>query len=313
MQDYFKGIPSPSAHHTHTLKHTFTHSHTHTQYYMSSLTRCLSPGCGSWAFERGLCRTHAKSHANDPVAQAQAQLYVQYKDAVAMKTGTICVSPSANASHLKLSDGEAVDILDLCSDNATVIVRTAAGLLGYYDVSCLMSEEEVYAAWERDNAAAIRAHEEERKEAERKAEAEYEIQLKLQMQQRLEEDRRREAEERERRKREAEAKMRALEEAREREQAELQRKATQRKQEADRRARERAALSEKLRAEARSTREASDRERTAMLERKRAEHQAWEAEQARKKDEEFLASLPKWKRELILRKRGGGVPASAAQ
>ena len=75
---------------------------------MAGQPRCSAPGCSGWAFERTLCRQHAKTAKEDPNAGAMAALWTRYATAPAIKENVLCVALSGNPAHTALREGEKV-------------------------------------------------------------------------------------------------------------------------------------------------------------------------------------------------------------
>lgn len=259
-------------------------------------------GCSAWQFQEGLCRAHARQEA-DPLTRSLAQLYTRYNGQPPLRPNLIVFKQSVNPSHVRLADGEIVHVMDLCSDNETVVIQTQAKELGYYAVACLATEEEVYELWKKENAREIEEHDRLSREEEKRRELEYEEYMRKEMIRKAREDEEKRARLAAQRQREAEERQRQLELQRMQEELEAMKKAEERKKKEEEMARLREEMYRLNLEEARRLREESDSTFAQEQARKAEERRIWEAEQARKKDEAFLATLPPWKKDLVLRKR----------
>ena len=81
-------------------------------------------GCQGWEFQAGLCRQHASSK---PELAAAIEYY---KDRPPLHAGLLVTQAVASPHYINIAEGDKVDILDILSDNQSVIIRRADGGIG---------------------------------------------------------------------------------------------------------------------------------------------------------------------------------------
>lgn len=82
-------------------------------------------GCSGWEFLSGLCRQHATAK---PELAAAIE---HYKEKAPLQAGLVVTQNVASPHYIAISEGDKVDILDVLSDNQSVIVRRADGGIGW--------------------------------------------------------------------------------------------------------------------------------------------------------------------------------------
>ena len=86
--------------------------------------KCNICDCTGWEFKNGLCSKHA---ASKPELTAAIEVYQGREP---MQSGLIVTQQVSSPHYIALQSGEKVDILDIMSDNQSVIVRRADGGIG---------------------------------------------------------------------------------------------------------------------------------------------------------------------------------------
>lgn len=265
--------------------------------------RCLVKDCQAWEFMNGFCRQHVKQIEVDPAAKEQAKLTEMYRSTPAIKEHLVVSQQSNHPSHLKLGEGDYVDVVAVCSDNITYVCRTASGLIGYYDGRGLLTEEDVYALFIQEEAERAKQMEIERLAQAKLEEQRFEEKLRETMKLKAEEDRLRREAEAEQKRLYYEEQLRLYEAQQSREKQERQRQA----EELQRRKQEMAARQaeeNRLKAiEAHAIREVEEQQTEEMRRQRAREQHEWELEQARRKEAAYLQTLPPWKRDLVVRKK----------
>eukprot|EP00048_Salpingoeca_helianthica_P015899 m.229263 g.229263 ORF g.229263 m.229263 type:complete len:253 (-) comp17711_c0_seq1:69-827(-) len=246
-----------------------------------SRKRCLMYGCSGWEFASGLCRIHANAKP-ELCAAIEA-----YKEKPPLQEGLIVTQVVPSEHYIALEEGDKVAVLDVLSDNQSVIVRRADGGIGYFNINFLTTEEEILAQYQKEQSQASIIQQRQAEEAARQAELEYEQKMRHNMLAVAEADKQRRAMEVEQRKRDAEARLQA-EIARQQAEAEARRVAEEKL---------RAARAEQARKQAEL-----EAQRLAEAHKNR---QQWDEQEQRRQDAK-LQSLPQWQQNLIANKRRQG-------
>ncbi len=107
--------------------------------------RCIVQGCSAWeADQKGqVCVAHTKEYPQIAAA------VIKYASSPILKPDLIVYKSIASPYYLGLKEGEKVDVLDILSDDVSVIVKTKDGAIGYYNIEFLATEEEVRGGGER--------------------------------------------------------------------------------------------------------------------------------------------------------------------
>jgi hypothetical protein len=87
--------------------------------------KCVMQECAGWEFQSGLCRQHV---ASKPELAAAIEVY---KDRAPLQSDLVVTQAVASPHYVSLAAGDKVDILDVLSDNQSVIIRRADGGIGY--------------------------------------------------------------------------------------------------------------------------------------------------------------------------------------
>lgn len=101
--------------------------------------KCSIQGCGKWEFERNaqLCRPCMTKFPQVSAAVAK------HRDTEPIKTALIVRQAIASEHYLGVQPGDRVDVLDILSDNISVIIRSADGTIGFFNLDFLATDEEV--------------------------------------------------------------------------------------------------------------------------------------------------------------------------
>lgn len=91
--------------------------------------RCVMYGCSGWEFKSGLCRAHATSKPELAVA------IEQYREKPVLQENLVVTQAVPSEHYIALEAGDRVSVLDVLSDNQSIIVRRADGGIGYKVVS----------------------------------------------------------------------------------------------------------------------------------------------------------------------------------
>ena len=86
--------------------------------------KCVMYGCSGWEFASGLCRNHA--HAKPELTAA----IEQYKEKAPLQDNLVVTQVVPSEHYIALEAGDHVAVLDILSDNQSVIVRRADGGIG---------------------------------------------------------------------------------------------------------------------------------------------------------------------------------------
>lgn len=243
--------------------------------------RCIVQGCSAWEgdVKSQVCAQHTREYPQIAAA------VVKYSSAPVLKGDLVVHKTIASPHYLGLKEGEKVDVLDILSDDVSVIVRTKDHAIGYYNLEFLATEEELMVKWQTDAESDKLRAEQEAMEAKRAAEAAYEDQLRKNMFKKAEEDKERRKVEAIERQRQAEEQMRQLEERKK-----LEALSASQRAEAERQAR----------AHAEALKRAEEERRT---EEARKAKQEWDAQEEKFKLEKQFANMPQWKKDLLLKNR----------
>eukprot|EP01147_Barroeca_monosierra_P010501 gene10501-2629_t len=247
----------------------------------SARRRCVIQGCSSWEFDSvvHMCRNCCAQYSQ--VADAIRK----YQKASVLKPGLVVTKPIPSPFYLGLQEGDKVDILDILPDNTSIIVRTLDETIGYYNIDCVATEDEIVQKFQIEEERRKEEEEKMQKEAQRQAEELYEEQLKERMRMKAQEEKERRA---------AEAEMRRLEQDRLMEQLEQMRLVEQKRQQE---------------AEARRLALKAEQERIAQKEHERRVREAhemkrvWDLQKQQYEKEKRLANQPQWKRDLLEKRR----------
>jgi len=263
--------------------------------------RCLRRGCEKWEFEKGLCKgCIAEGGAVLTLASMDWEVY---KSKPPIATGLVVVATLEEPHFLVLREGDYVDVLEWQAEKNLAVCRTAAEAIGFYSIPALKTEEQIFAEFRDHEDVELVMELENKEQAERDAEAAYDAQLRQRMKDKAEADVKRRAQEAEERKLAAEERLKEFQEreAWEAEQKKLSAAESARKRR-DREARE-MVLHQNRVAEAHAEKRSTEITQLTRQEQKAKEAAAWEKAEKERKDNEYLASLPQWKRDVVLRKR----------
>lgn len=265
--------------------------------------RCMNRTCQRWEFKKGLCGPCIKE--GGLLVQLADTDWTVYKSKPPLAVNLVVVTTKDAGYFLELAEGDHVDVLewqpkglqDVC------VVRTKAEQIGYYSLSTLKTEEQIYEEFKINEDYDLLQELEQQEEAERQKEAQFEADLKNRMRQKAEQDRFNRENESKHRREEAERMLREIEEAKALAEADSRAKQAEvgayRRQQAEIKAKQ----DQMLRKDATAIRESEERAFTAKINSKEAASKAWEQSEAERKDKEYLDSLPAWKRAVILKKR----------
>lgn len=249
--------------------------------------RCVTPQCGKWANQGLLC----KDCARIPDAVRAADVVNRMSDIMTMPAMQTLIATKAASSqyHMQVEEGAKVDLLGQ-PENGLVLCRAGQQLAGYFPRASLMTEEEIYEHFIVDEDLQLLEEIEQEKRDKDQAARDYEIALQSRMKNKAASDKAQRAIDAETRKIEAERLQRELEERRvyEAEQARLRDQSDKQRK-----------------AEEAAKKSAAD---SARLNEARLNKAGWDSTEAAAKDSAYLASLPGWKRDMVLKKRaeGGG-------
>eukprot|EP00051_Salpingoeca_urceolata_P012762 m.158228 g.158228 ORF g.158228 m.158228 type:complete len:309 (+) comp17596_c0_seq2:1183-2109(+) len=265
--------------------------------------RCWWAGCTSWAFNGKLCRPHAKE--NPEVAQSLRVDWEAYAKAPAQVPNLFIFGAPEHPVHLQAPIGTQVDVVAMCADQRTAVVRTAEGKVGYYGYYSLATEQQIYEHHLAEEARKVQEKEEQERAAEAAKLAAIEDRL-------AQNAAARDAHIQAQRHQELTAKQRAEQEQQRLKEAYLQQKQQQREQvlsEAERRRAEEERLNkDKLvlgigekrweQANAEAERAYAEKVPEHIRKQQEAKFRAHE-EEVRKREEELRSLMPAWKRELL--------------
>ncbi|EGD74684.1 hypothetical protein PTSG_06047 [Salpingoeca rosetta] len=166
--------------------------------------RCMiQGGCTSWEFdpEVHMCRNCSIQYKQ--VADAVRK----YVKAPVLRGGLVVTKPIQSPFYLGLQEGDKIDILDILPDNTSIIVRTPDDIVGYFNLDCVATEEEIVQNFQQEEEKRQEEEERRAKEAQRQAEEQYEQQLRERMKLKAIEDKERRLREAEQRRIEHEQRM----------------------------------------------------------------------------------------------------------
>lgn len=248
--------------------------------------RCVTNGCSKWANQGLLCKDCAKI----PEAVRAADVVGRMSDIVTMPAIQTLIATKAASSqyHIQVEPGAKIDLLGP-PDNGIVLCRVQGQqLAGYFPRASLMTEEEIYEHFIVDEDLRLLEEIEQEKLARDQAGRDYEAALQARMKNKAASDQAQRAIDAKNRKIEAERMQQELEERRvyEAEEARLR------------------DLSDKQRKAEEAARKAA--EEKGRLNEARHNKAVWDGNEAAAKDAAYLASLPGWKRDMVLKKRSEG-------
>ena len=87
--------------------------------------KCVMHGCAGWEFQSGLCRQHV---ASKPELAAAIE---HYKEKPPLQEGLVVTQTVPSPHYIAIAEGDKVAILDVLSDNQSVIVRREDGGIGF--------------------------------------------------------------------------------------------------------------------------------------------------------------------------------------
>ncbi len=91
---------------------------------LTSRKKCVMQDCAGWEFQVGLCRQHT---ASKPELAAAIE---HYREKEPLQEGLIVMQTVPSPHYIAIKEGDKVDVLDVLSDNQSVIVRRADGGIG---------------------------------------------------------------------------------------------------------------------------------------------------------------------------------------
>eukprot|EP00041_Stephanoeca_diplocostata_P011057 m.179757 g.179757 ORF g.179757 m.179757 type:complete len:164 (-) comp18396_c0_seq5:1070-1561(-) len=135
-------------------------------------SKCCVVGCSEWEFQDLLCR----KHKGDGDAKRIAHLVKNKEKYLVQPAKYVLIANELSRSefHLPLSEGEEVDVLDI-DGNGTCLCRTLSTpkQVGYYPRTQLLTKEEIYEQFIRDEDARLEAELLEQKRMQDKQAADY--------------------------------------------------------------------------------------------------------------------------------------------
>eukprot|EP00040_Diaphanoeca_grandis_P007409 m.40822 g.40822 ORF g.40822 m.40822 type:complete len:256 (+) comp18625_c0_seq1:3-770(+) len=251
------------------------------------MSRCCIHRCNRWASGSTLC----KECAAIPAAVQVSQLAAKKSQLLQMPTlyDLIATKPSTNMYHLPVDEGDDVQVLQILEDKSLLCrvrkSQNSESIFGYLPREVLATKDEIYEMFiVEEDEKLLDEIDERQKSAERAAE-DYERGLRNNIKQKAEDDRKRRAVDAEQRKIKAAQMQKELEETRAREAKEAAERENNLKQWEAKIAAQQKAEADKRIAEAQS------------------DKAKWDAQKKAADDKVFLASLPQWKRDQVLKNR----------
>lgn len=214
-----------------------------------------------------------------------AEAITKFRNAVPIKPDLVVRQSIASDHYIGSSPGDRIDVMDILSDGVSIVCRSKAGVVGFFNLDFVASDEEIVQGFEQEEEAAARRQEEEQRAAARQAELDYEENLRNNMFNKIANDKVQRKADAERRKAEQAARLQQLEEQRLHDAEIAAYKAAELQARNDSAARAQAERAARLRAEAQH------------------EKAQWDKEEHEYREEKALSGLPEWKKELILAKR----------